>query len=261
MTKIVDIVFDWKDRTPDHSELVFVEVENGEGVSLSPESYGGKWIDIDGYRVLRIQTGQEQRLRAERDRLRNEVVALRGDVSHDYQPTEPSRTGKNQVECQHCGKVTAAPTHAYFDPCHGPRDPSDDKRRTERFVDGKWTEVDFAELKKGDRFRMFVPNDGGVEEGAQWIANSDAYPTGTDGRPAKLSELRNPHPTHGIEASRIVRFHCQYCDGAWSDTEFPEKCPRCFETIGVRCSKCSQIKSIDFMVEGVCGDCEAGILS
>lgn len=61
------------------------------------------------------------RLRAERDRLRNEVVALRGDKAHQYEldTSEGHLMRTNLFQCQVCGKATTAPVHAYFDPCPG----------------------------------------------------------------------------------------------------------------------------------------------
>lgn len=61
------------------------------------------------------------RLRAERDRLRNEVVELRGDIPHEYEPDlSPERLASTmQFRCSLCGRRTSTPTHAYFDPCPG----------------------------------------------------------------------------------------------------------------------------------------------
>jgi len=63
-----------------------------------------------------------KRLREERDRLRNEVVALRGHVGHDYLPDLETDLGDTlQFHCERCGKVSTAPVHGYFDPCSGRR--------------------------------------------------------------------------------------------------------------------------------------------
>ena len=57
------------------------------------------------------------RLRAERNRLRDEIVAMRGEGEHDYVMVERELGLTTLYQCQMCGKETSAPTHAYFDSC------------------------------------------------------------------------------------------------------------------------------------------------
>jgi len=80
-------------------------------------------------RLLQIQEDPDRaahtidRLRAERDKLRNEVMALRGHVAHDHKPDlDPAKLGQTmQFTCSRCGHVSSAPVHGYFDPCPGRR--------------------------------------------------------------------------------------------------------------------------------------------
>ena len=59
---------------------------------------------------------REDRLAAERSRLRNEVVAIRGDVEHDWKLLEPIDFGARVTyRCLRCGKTSTAPVHPYFD--------------------------------------------------------------------------------------------------------------------------------------------------
>lgn len=57
------------------------------------------------------------RIRAERDRLRDEVVRLRGDGAHNYiaDPEDTSPSGKQIHRCVDCGAGSEAPVHPYFD--------------------------------------------------------------------------------------------------------------------------------------------------
>lgn len=60
------------------------------------------------------------RLRRERDRLRDEVVALRGDVGCEWEPDVTVEFGERmRWRCARCERVSDAPVHAYFDPCPG----------------------------------------------------------------------------------------------------------------------------------------------
>ena len=63
-----------------------------------------------------------KRLRAERDRLRDEVVDLREDNPHQYaEDLSPEDFGQRmRWRCICCGKTSHGPVHAYFDPCPGP---------------------------------------------------------------------------------------------------------------------------------------------
>ena len=49
----------------------------------------------------------------------------------------------------------------------------------ERFESGEWIEVDFEDLKKGDLFKMFNPDNGALYEsddnGSEFVAASDPY--------------------------------------------------------------------------------------
>lgn len=76
---------------------------------------------LDAFRshLERPHAHVEERLRAERDRLRNEVVELRGDLKHDYQPVAVELGETMRFRCTRCGHETPAPTHAYFQPCRG----------------------------------------------------------------------------------------------------------------------------------------------
>jgi len=58
-----------------------------------------------------------KRLRQERDGLRDEVVALRGQKAHDYQPLETEIGERRRWKCTRCGDESEAPVHAYFNPC------------------------------------------------------------------------------------------------------------------------------------------------
>jgi hypothetical protein len=70
---------------------------------------------LDAFRSHIERPSAEDRLRDERDRLRNEVVALRGHRGHDYQPVEDQPLGERQVfVCTRCGHRSEAPVHAYF---------------------------------------------------------------------------------------------------------------------------------------------------
>ena len=60
-----------------------------------------------------------KRLRSERDKLRNEVVRLLSDKTHDWQEVDPTSSGKRQWLCEDCGHTTCTVTHTYFDPCPG----------------------------------------------------------------------------------------------------------------------------------------------
>jgi hypothetical protein len=87
----------------------------------------GPWLEAwkrEEIRLVQFLEGamspEEQtitRLREERGRLRNEVVALRGDVDHDYTMLERDLGLTTLYQCQRCGKETSAPTHTYFDSC------------------------------------------------------------------------------------------------------------------------------------------------
>lgn len=51
----------------------------------------------------------------------------------------------------------------------------EEKRRAERFVDGQWIEVEFLDLKVGDKFRLYEPDGTPVDHDYEWIATSNAY--------------------------------------------------------------------------------------
>lgn len=74
---------------------------------------------LDAFRshIERPHAHVEERLRAERDRLRNEVVELRGHQKHDYRLLSVELGETLRFICTRCGHETAAPTHAYFSPC------------------------------------------------------------------------------------------------------------------------------------------------
>lgn len=113
-------------------------------VRTASETRGGpEWEDISDAHRARYLAGAEQiefmflpaaedplkagaaaertkRIEAERDRLRDEVVALRGDVPHDWLPLDhkdTSPSGKQLFRCGRCGHATPAPVHAYFGAC------------------------------------------------------------------------------------------------------------------------------------------------
>lgn len=45
----------------------------------------------------------------------------------------------------------------------------------ELFKNNQWEEVDFMSLKKGDRFRMFIPNKKMLTQKEEYIATSDPF--------------------------------------------------------------------------------------
>lgn len=73
---------------------------------------------LDAFRdhVERPIVDVEDRLREERDRLRNEVVQLRGGQGHDYKPDlSPEKLGERMLfTCSRCGHTSNAPVHPYF---------------------------------------------------------------------------------------------------------------------------------------------------
>lgn len=68
-------------------------------------------------RDLKLANDTVARLRVERDRLRNEVVKLRGQHKHRYGAVSVEPGVRTLYECKRCGNVTSAPVHAYFHPC------------------------------------------------------------------------------------------------------------------------------------------------
>lgn len=81
------------------------------------------WVDVFGVTLggaLGIEstsTRLAERLRSERDRLRREVVELRGHAPHDYVLVETRLGERMRWSCRRCGVETVAPVDAYFDPC------------------------------------------------------------------------------------------------------------------------------------------------
>lgn len=57
------------------------------------------------------------RLRTERDRLRNEVVELRGHRDHVWDMLDVEPGERQRWRCAGCGKESNAPAHPYFNHC------------------------------------------------------------------------------------------------------------------------------------------------
>lgn len=83
-------------------------------------AHGGCGMTQEDSTISWHPAGQLVRVRQERDRLRDEVVALRGDTACVYDPVVTRLLERNRFECRVCGRVTEAPTHAYYAPCRGP---------------------------------------------------------------------------------------------------------------------------------------------
>lgn len=62
---------------------------------------------------------QADRLRRQRRELQDEVVGLRGDRPHDWQPIDWEPYSRRRWSCADCGAETDAPVRAYYDPCPG----------------------------------------------------------------------------------------------------------------------------------------------
>lgn len=74
--------------------------------------------EVERLRLANPRQSTVERLRFERDKLRSEVVRLRGQWEHDYVVVEDTPLGDAmRFRCRRCGKETTTPTHAYFDPC------------------------------------------------------------------------------------------------------------------------------------------------
>jgi hypothetical protein len=74
--------------------------------------------EVERLRVANPRVATLDRLRFERDKLRSEVVRMRGEREHNYEALTDGPLGEAmQFRCKNCGKVTATPTVAYFDPC------------------------------------------------------------------------------------------------------------------------------------------------
>lgn len=104
--------------------IVIAEEDDGSVLMAWPERYEAfgfpREVDeekLDQFRdhIERITVLSEDRLRAERDKLRNEVVALRGEQGHDYEPVEDQPLGeRRRFVCTRCGHESEAPAHPYF---------------------------------------------------------------------------------------------------------------------------------------------------
>jgi len=88
-------------------------IVDDEGVVWGPSPI---LAEVNKTRFLRIE--------AERDRLRNEVVELRGHVACDFEPVEVKFGERQRWRCSRCNKDTDVPTHAYFAPCGAEQKPN-----------------------------------------------------------------------------------------------------------------------------------------
>jgi hypothetical protein len=132
-------------------------------------------VEVAGYRDIR--RALLARLRGERDRLRNEVVALRGTVPHAWRLNEGLLSDRIEYECEACGQKTGAPVHPYFQTfscvprpaaldvsCYRTTVPSSDPRERLRRL---WNEL----LPLDPRTALLAPDvfDGLYASGRVWV--------------------------------------------------------------------------------------------